>query len=207
MTANPELLPTKFTKKPVTIEAFQLTEEVAVASMVDNKSIPFGLTVSGSFNPLTRAAWFYYININTLEGTMTASQNDWIIKGIKGELYPCKPDIFEATYTRTEAPATQAEVGVLHELLEFAARNHRNYRQSAVETDNGVYHGAANAYEVMEGVIQEKIDEAPTATGALTERIEGLIEPSNEDIFACPESVQEYIRNLHAVLELSKGDA
>lgn len=36
--------------------------------------------------------------IDTLEGTMTADLGDWIIRGVKGELYPCKPDIFEATY-------------------------------------------------------------------------------------------------------------
>ena len=36
--------------------------------------------------------------IPTLEGLHLAKQNDWIIKGIKGELYPCKPDIFEQTY-------------------------------------------------------------------------------------------------------------
>lgn len=36
--------------------------------------------------------------IETLEGTMKANKGDWIIEGIKGELYPCKPDIFEATY-------------------------------------------------------------------------------------------------------------
>lgn len=36
--------------------------------------------------------------INTLEGVMCAQPGDWIIRGVKGELYPCKPDIFEATY-------------------------------------------------------------------------------------------------------------
>lgn len=36
--------------------------------------------------------------IKTLEGDLTVSKNDWIIKGVKGEFYPCKPDIFEATY-------------------------------------------------------------------------------------------------------------
>lgn len=36
--------------------------------------------------------------IHTLEGVMTADPGDWVIKGIKGEFYPCKPDIFEATY-------------------------------------------------------------------------------------------------------------
>lgn len=38
------------------------------------------------------------IVIGTLEGDMTASPGDWIIRGVKGEFYPCKPDIFEATY-------------------------------------------------------------------------------------------------------------
>lgn len=40
------------------------------------------------------------LGIKTLEGIMTANQNDWIIRGVKGELYPCKPDIFEATYEK-----------------------------------------------------------------------------------------------------------
>ena len=40
--------------------------------------------------------------IETLEGDMIARAGDWIIKGIQGELYPCKPDIFEATYERVE---------------------------------------------------------------------------------------------------------
>lgn len=38
--------------------------------------------------------------IKTLEGTHTATAGDWIIKGVKGEFYPCKPDIFEATYEK-----------------------------------------------------------------------------------------------------------
>ncbi len=42
------------------------------------------------------------IFIETLEGTMTASKGDWIIKGINGEFYPCKPDIFEKTYEPVE---------------------------------------------------------------------------------------------------------
>lgn len=40
------------------------------------------------------------IDIRTLEGTMTALYGDWIIKGIKGEIYPCRNDIFEATYEK-----------------------------------------------------------------------------------------------------------
>ncbi len=49
------------------------------------------------------------LKINTLEGTMTVAQGDWIIKGVKGEFYPCKPDIFEATYD--PAPTALPVVG------------------------------------------------------------------------------------------------
>lgn len=42
------------------------------------------------------------LRIHTLEGVMTATLNDYIIKGVKGEIYPCKPDIFEATYEKVE---------------------------------------------------------------------------------------------------------
>lgn len=43
---------------------------------------------------------YHWLSIPTLEGDMTANLGDYIIKGIKGELYPCKPDIFEATYDK-----------------------------------------------------------------------------------------------------------
>lgn len=43
-----------------------------------------------------------YLWIGTLEGAMRASPGDWIIRGVKGEIYPCKPDIFEATYESAE---------------------------------------------------------------------------------------------------------
>ena len=43
-----------------------------------------------------------HIEIKTLEGTMTASRGDWIIKGVNGEFYPCKPDIFAKTYELVE---------------------------------------------------------------------------------------------------------
>lgn len=42
------------------------------------------------------------IYIETLEGVMTATEGDWIIKGVNGEFYPCKPDIFEKTYEPVE---------------------------------------------------------------------------------------------------------
>ena len=74
----------KFRKKPVVIDAVRwMTDNYnEIADFV-------GVTVSGDGSKLY---------INTPEGVMTAQPFDWIIKGVKGEFYPCKPDIFEATY-------------------------------------------------------------------------------------------------------------
>ena len=79
----------KYRKKPVVIEARQLTldsiEEVAYWSnaIIKNRAL---------------AANRWYLVIHTLEGDHEAKIGDWIIKGVQGEFYPCKPDIFEATY-------------------------------------------------------------------------------------------------------------
>jgi hypothetical protein len=90
----------KFRKKPVVIEAIQFTEAVAVSCLIDRDgdAAPFGLHVSGSYHRDRREINYAEIFIKTLKGTMTANMGDWIIKGVQGELYPCKPDIFEATY-------------------------------------------------------------------------------------------------------------
>jgi len=82
----------KFRKKPVVIEAihYQWNEPDKFMDEVQDDICDFiggNLTVVGD-----------EIEITTLEGIMTASRGDWIIKGVKGEFYPCKPDIFEATY-------------------------------------------------------------------------------------------------------------
>jgi hypothetical protein len=62
-----------------------------------------------AFDPEVRDA---RIIIHTLEGDMMAMPNDWIIKGVKGEFYPCKPDIFEATYERVEEDVREEDVFV-----------------------------------------------------------------------------------------------
>ena len=85
----------KYRKKPVVIEAIQWTG--------DNWAEVKEFIEAGS-NPRTSGPIRNSVNlfIDTLEGTMMAIPNDWIIRGIKGELYPCKPDIFEATYDEVE---------------------------------------------------------------------------------------------------------
>lgn len=82
----------KFRKKPVVIEAMQLTEEESSVNAISAwAQIPMGdISIDDD------GRWV--VNIHTLEGTMTAVEGDWIIKGVQGEFYPCKPDIFAATY-------------------------------------------------------------------------------------------------------------
>ena len=88
----------KFRKKPVVIEAVQLTEEACWAYW-EHQQLFFGkFGVAGNYHLGDRIIYSATVSIDTLEGLMIARINDWVIKGVKGEFYPCKPDIFEATY-------------------------------------------------------------------------------------------------------------
>lgn len=77
----------KYRNKPVVIEAMQFTN----TNLSDIAKWLCDCDRSFQSNGET-------ITLSTLEGVMMASLNDWIIKGVKGEFYPCKPDIFEMTY-------------------------------------------------------------------------------------------------------------
>lgn len=80
----------KFQKKPVQIEARQYTDG-SWARIID------WVNANGGYAYLP-AGPDLDIAIETLEGDMRALPGDWIIQGVKGEFYPCKPDIFEMTY-------------------------------------------------------------------------------------------------------------
>lgn len=83
----------QYRKKPVVIEAWKFEGgwESASPIVAMSKHISWCEMADGS-DPLGE------IEIETLEGRMTGQPGDWIIKGVKGEFYPCKPDIFAATY-------------------------------------------------------------------------------------------------------------
>lgn len=82
-----------FRKKPVVIEAF---------AFLGSNGYELAMWCGGLFHPLygrgDKGEDISHIEIKTLEGTMRADLGDWIIRGVKGEFYPCKPDIFAATY-------------------------------------------------------------------------------------------------------------
>ena len=91
----------KFRKKPVVVEAWKFTRE----SLKDVDS-----WVRRYCSDITLVSQYggevIYIEIETLEGTMRAELGDYIIKGVQGEFYPCKPDIFEMTYEEVEDSET-----------------------------------------------------------------------------------------------------
>jgi hypothetical protein len=81
----------QYRKKPVVIEAVLLQEP----NNPDNVASWCGGKVCG-VGAVGEKVW---IEIPTLEGVMRADYGDYVIKGVKGEFYPCKPDIFQSTYT------------------------------------------------------------------------------------------------------------
>lgn len=90
----------KYRKKPIVVEAFQLNSRGLVAEdwfwdAVSRNEIT--TYYFGKFHPEDA-----YCDIKTLEGTMRAYTGDYIIRGVNGEIYPCKPDIFEKTYEKVE---------------------------------------------------------------------------------------------------------
>ena len=82
----------KFRKKPVEIEAVKFTRNNWDEIKSFTNYAAYTLTIEGRINGIATCI------IPTLEGHHIATEGDWIIKGIKGEFYPCKPDIFAATY-------------------------------------------------------------------------------------------------------------
>lgn len=90
----------KFRKKPVVIEAIQWTGENLIEV----------IRLTGVNPSAAHCKWEEYedfvrmngLKILTLEGKMSANRGDWIIKGVKGECYPCAKDIFEMTYEAAE---------------------------------------------------------------------------------------------------------
>jgi hypothetical protein len=83
----------KYRKKPVVIEARQLDANNA------DELAKWSGAIHGEHG-------FF---IQTLEGVMKANQGDWVIQGIGGEFYPCKPDIFDATYVLDNTPPPEPE--------------------------------------------------------------------------------------------------
>lgn len=93
----------KFRKRPVVVEAVRWT-----GSNVDEVAAFFGTPPAIVAACISSVLGEYRLPIVTLEGVVTASPGDWIIRGVKGEYYLCKPDIFERTYEAADAATPDA---------------------------------------------------------------------------------------------------
>lgn len=82
----------KYRKRPIIIEAFRLDGSFDYPGWF-TKAL-----VDGTVNPIKGGGEFKGVSIKTLEGEMLATAGDWVIRGVEGELYPCKPEIFAKTY-------------------------------------------------------------------------------------------------------------
>lgn len=87
----------KFRKKPVVIEAFQLHPDDGMT-----RRLPPKWLIDALVRGVVRENADGTCTIKTLEGDHLASHGDWVIQGVEGELYPCKPDIFAMTYEPAE---------------------------------------------------------------------------------------------------------
>ena len=160
----------KFTKKPVTVEAITFQELVdhgrRVAPESINGGMPWSFTYAG--HHISHENDTCYL-IPTLEGTMKMGRDDMLITGVKGEIYPCKLDIFAATYDAVPA-APNADLPphqqrVLDEKLEL---NERLSKLDAFILDNPLFmrlSGAeqerlarqSKAMAVYSGILDERI--------------------------------------------------
>lgn len=84
----------KYRKKPVIVEAFELKRGELIPEWFKKEAIDMGKVITQSIDPLGGV----FIEIRTLEGEMIAKEGDFIIRGVEGEIYPCKQNIFRKTY-------------------------------------------------------------------------------------------------------------
>lgn len=90
----------KYRKKPVIVDAFKFYVEPMPDWFLDKVSSNEVILRNCNFNRYTKEE--AYCEIKTLEGVMVAKGGDYVIQGVNGEIYPCKPDIFEKTYEKVE---------------------------------------------------------------------------------------------------------
>ena len=149
----------KYRKKPVVVEAFQMTD----AHRKSEEEWPQWL-IDAWHIPMEQPGAFYFVAnaccLSTLEGQMVVSVDDWIIRGVKGELYPCKPDIFEATYELEEA--------------EMVAEERRKFYE---EETTLLYAELARVREALE-VCHVEIERAVFELGPALERARAALPPA-----------------------------
>lgn len=145
----------KYRKKPVVIEAIQFNGTPESANIVFDRFFIPGAKFVPSSNLLTGE-----IKIPTLEGVMTANAGDFIIKGVNGEFYPYKPDIFEKTYELAdESSFTEGKNLSFGKAIEAAKLGHKVAREGWNGSGMFAYYVPAAEYPAMTGIAKEHFGE------------------------------------------------
>ena len=132
----------KFRKKSVAIEAFQLNERGLIEEDWFWDAVTRNDIITHCFGKhYPDPAW---CEIKTLEGTMIANAGDYIIQGVNGEIYPCKADIFQKTYTEDNTKTNADRIRAMsdEELADFIDRcemNDIDYAKTFCDLCNGQY--------------------------------------------------------------------
>lgn len=102
----------KWRKKPIVIEAVRYHLQEYADNPLTFEHVPVWLAdavESGAVRPEFRGEDYWYLVVKTLEGDMDVKPGDWIIRGVEGEIYPCKNSIFKATYEAVEGGAVDVD--------------------------------------------------------------------------------------------------
>lgn len=91
-------MPQRFCKKPIEIEAIQWDGSTTTFEELELWCGDDTFFLDRVTDSTVSPRWYDRLSVKTLEGPLYASVGDWIIRGVQGEFYPCKPDVFEKTY-------------------------------------------------------------------------------------------------------------
>lgn len=146
---------TKYVKKPVKVNAWQLTTENVEVGMPEWLDLDKVHIFNGGAP---------FAEIETLEGLMTASYGDYIIQGVKGEFYPCKPDIFLATYDK-------APVLLKNGSEDYSVLDDRTLADKLRETEEAYHRLGAELYK---RTIEKQVEGKGVVFGKSVITIEGM---------------------------------
>jgi hypothetical protein len=155
----------RFRKRPVVIEAVLFDGTVCSADAIHDWARKAN-GISAQCARVTKGDQCHYFEIETLEGVMRANAGDWIIRGVQGEFYPCKPEIFAATYEPADAApppaAARGDVRGLVECLPLEVRATNGYDAAWVAGFNeGVLQSRQNLQRALaaEGVQAGEVEQ------------------------------------------------
>ncbi|MEX8160148.1 hypothetical protein [Clostridioides difficile] len=158
----------KLKKKPVEVEAFRLGYDIEPEWFFENSRVCNFIQekcIDGNVS----------CDLKTLEGTMRANKGDYIIQGVKGEIYPCKADIFEMTYEKVEYTATIENLTNYAENIEEGHRcaDEDNNKENKLELSAKLELDTKDFEENIKNVTKE-IEIFNKAVGTLEQKINGI---------------------------------